>query len=103
MATLTPRDKRRLNEANRIKSLVFEAGLTFREIDRRYGLRRCAASDALGLPNSKAERAVAAALGARPETLWQTRYHADGRRRRQQDYSRPPTMEQRRKFTGAST
>jgi len=103
MRTLSAWDKRRLKETARIKALVYEAGLTFSDIDRLHGLRPGAARDILREPNRRIERAVAAALGARPETLWQTRYHADGRRRRQQDYSRPPTMEQRRKFNGAST
>ncbi len=103
MRTLSAWDKRRLKESARIKALVYEAGLTFSDIDRMYGLRRGAARDALREPNPRIEHAIAAALGARPETLWQTRYHANGRRRAHQDYSRPPTMAQRRKMTGAST
>ena len=96
-------DKRRLDEAARIKALIFEAGLTCGAIDRKYGLRRCAASDTLYEPNPAAERAIAAALRIKPENLWRTRYHADGRRRGKQDYSRPPTLAQRRKMAAAGS
>lgn len=99
----TPMTKAKIQEAAKVKGRIYAAGLTFAEIDRKYNLRDGAARDVLREPNSITEAAVAAALGTRPYLLWPTRYHASGRRRRQQDYSRPPTMAQRRKFVEAQT
>lgn len=103
MQSLDKLTKSKLSEQAKIKRLVAEAGLTFALIDRKFGLRAGAARDALREPSQPAERAIAAALKMRPHNLWLTRYHASGRRRQQQDYSRPPTLAQRRKFAEAQT
>lgn len=87
----------RITEAAKIKDRLYRAGYRLLEIDRLYGLPRGTAGDALRNPNEKGERAIAAALGTKPHLLWRSRYHASGQRRPRQDYSRPPTMAQRRK------
>lgn len=94
---------KRIEQAARIKARLFEAGYSLRDIDRRFNLRIGTASETLREPNLSGERAVAAALGTRPEFLWRDRYHASGQRKPRQDHSRPPTMEQRRNRTGART
>lgn len=86
----------RIEQAAKIKARLFEAGLSLADIDRLYQLPKGTARDALRAPNLKGERAIAAALGTRPELLWRDRYHASGKRKPQQDHSRPPTMAERR-------
>lgn len=98
-----PAIDRRIEQAAHIKGRLFEAGYSLAEIDRNYQLPQGTARDALRAPNLKGERAIAAALGTRPELLWRDRYHASGRRKSPQDHSRPPTMAQRRKEAEART
>lgn len=98
-----PSVDRRIEQAARIKARLFEKGVTLAEIDREFKLPPGTARDALRAPNLKGERAIAAALGTRPELLWRDRYHASGRRKSPQDHSRPPTMAQRRKELEART
>jgi len=91
--------KLRLKEVKRIKDRLFDAGLTLRDVDRLYGLPTGIAGRTLLEPNTKGERALAAALKTRPHLLWRTRYFSDGTRKTPQppeNYARLPTMEQRR-------
>ncbi|MEH3091942.1 MAG: helix-turn-helix domain-containing protein [Agrobacterium cavarae] len=91
--------KLRLDEMNRIKRLLSEAGLTLTGIDKDYRLAKGTCGNTLQQANAAGERAIAAALRVRPEHLWRTRYHGDGRRRSPQpkeNYVRPPSMRDRR-------
>lgn len=91
--------KLRLDEMARIKRLLSNAGLTLVGIDKEYGLAKGTCGNTLQQANLAGERAIAAALRARPENLWRSRYHADGRRRTPQppeNYVRPPSMRARR-------
>ena len=94
----TQRSDPKIAEMTVIKSKLFAAGLTLLKIDRDYGLPRGTSGTTLREPNVKGERAIAAALGTRPELLWRTRYHASGLRKSPQpaeNYVRPATMAQR--------
>ncbi len=93
----------RIAEQAAIKAKLLEAGLPLAEIDRRFGLPSGTARNTLREPHPRGERAIAAALGSRPHLLWPTRYRPSGQRRQPQDYSRPPTMKQRRNGMAART
>ncbi len=84
-----------------IKSLVFQAGLTFHAIDQQYKLSTGCAYNAMREPSKAGEEAIAAALDAKPSTLWPERYDTlTGQRLSPQpsaNYVRPPTMRQRQK------
>jgi Ner family transcriptional regulator len=86
----------RVKEQSRIKAKLLEAGITLADIDRTYGLTSGAARNAMREPNQKGERAIAAALGTRPHLLWPTRYRPSGQRRSPQEWTRVPTLKQRR-------
>jgi len=73
-------ERKRLEEVARIKGRLILAKLTLSQIDKEYGLPAGTAGNAVHEPHLAGERAIAAALKARPEMLWRTRYHADGRR-----------------------
>lgn len=90
---------RRIRQAQRIKSALERAGYRLRDIDRLYGLKRCAAGRALSEPNEPAEKAIAEALGKEPAALWPERYDPSGNRLSPQprsNYDRPPNIRQRR-------
>lgn len=89
---------KKISEITTIKGRLFSVGMTLLQIDRDYNLPRGTAGTTLREPNVKGERAIAAALGTRPELLWRTRYHASGLRKSPQpaeNYVRPATMAQR--------
>ena len=92
---LSAAQRRKITQAETIRARLKIKGLTLTEVDRRHGLAKGTAHDALRNPNLKGERAIAAALGTRPELLWRDRYHASGQRRSALDYSRPPTLKER--------
>lgn len=73
-------ERKRLEEVARIKGRLIIAKLTLSQIDKAYGLPSGTAGNALYEPHLAGERAMAAALKTRPELLWRTRYHTDGRR-----------------------
>lgn len=85
-----------VKEQSRIKAKLLIAGITLADIDRRYGLSNGTARNTMREPNAKGERAIAAALGTRPHHLWPTRYRPSGQRRSPQNWTRVPTLEQRR-------
>ncbi|ANH04636.1 helix-turn-helix domain-containing protein [Shinella sp. HZN7] len=72
---------RRLKEVGRIRDLLARKELTLAQIDEDYHLPRGTAGNAVHEPHLAGERAIAAALGRRPEHLWFSRYHADGTRK----------------------
>lgn len=91
--------KLRLNEMERVKTLLSKVGISLRDVDREYKLPRGIAGRTLVEPNIKGERAIAAALKTRPHLLWRSRYHSDGTRKTPQpqaNYVRLPTMAERR-------
>jgi len=75
---------RRLKEVGRIRDLLARKEMTLAQIDEKYGLPRGTAGNAVHEPHLAGERAIAAALGRRPEHLWFSRYHADGARKNPQ-------------------
>lgn len=96
--------KARLEEATIVKSKLMLAGLSLLDVDRLYSLPRCTAGTTLREPNLAGERAIAAALKTRPQYLWRSRYHADGRRKSPQpseNYQRS-TMRERRQAHNAA-
>jgi Ner family transcriptional regulator len=92
----TSRVDPRVEEQARIKALLSQAGITLADIDRKYRLTDGAARNAMREPNQKGERAIAAALGTKPHLLWMTRYRPSGQRRSPQEWTRVPTLKQRR-------
>lgn len=91
----------KIKEQSRIKTRLFEAGITLAQIDRTYGLSDGTARNTMREPNARGESAIAAALGTKPHLLWRTRYRPSGQRRSPQDYDRVPTLEQRRNEAAA--
>jgi len=86
----------KVKEQSAIKARLLEAGITLADIDRKYALSDGSARNTMREPNIKGERAIAAALGTKPEFLWPTRYRPSGQRRSPQDWTRVPTLAQRR-------
>jgi Ner family transcriptional regulator len=86
----------KVKEQSAIKAKLLMAGITLADIDRTYGLSDGTARNSMREPNAKGERAIAAALGTRPHLLWPTRYRPSGQRRSPQDWTRVPTLKQRR-------
>ncbi len=93
----------RILEALKIKERLALFGLTLSDVDRLYTLAPSTARVTLVQPNKAGENAISAALGMPASDLWPSRYHKTGQRRSQLDYSRPPTLAQRRKAAGAQT
>jgi len=85
-----------VKEQSRIKAKLLMAGITLADIDRTYHLSSGTARNTMREPNTKGERAIAAALGTRPHLLWPSRYRPSGQRRSPQNWTRVPTLEQRR-------
>lgn len=71
----------RLEERNKVRSLLYEAGLTLLAIDKKYSLARGTCSTTLREPNAAGEKAIAKALRIKPSILWPSRYYANGRRK----------------------
>ena len=90
-----------VKEQSRIKARLLVAGITLADIDRQYGLSDGTARNTMREPNTRGERAIAAALGTRPHLLWPTRYRPSGQRRSPQDWTRVPTLKQRRNVEAA--
>ena len=90
----------RVRQALRIKQMLALKGLTLSDIDRQFKLSRGTAGTTMREPNAAGEGAISAALAVSPETLWPDRY-VGGQRKSPQDYSRPPTLAQRRKKVAA--
>lgn len=79
------RSERRLREeVARVNRLLILKGLTLTKIDQEFGLPAGTASNTLKEPHLAGERAIAAALGRRPEHLWFSRYFASGERKKPQ-------------------
>lgn len=92
-------------QAAAIKAKIVESGLRFVDIERSFKLTKGAVSEALRNPHLDGERAIASALGTRPELLWRDRYHASGLRKSPPDldYSRPLAAAQRQNVSEART
>lgn len=64
-------------------------------------MSRQAIANALSVPNERAERLIADALGVSASTIWPSRYRADGRRLRPQpptNYHRTPRFARTEEF-----
>lgn len=86
----------KVKEQSAIKAKLLMAGITLADIDRTYGLSDGTARNTMREPNVRGERAIAAALDTKPHLLWPTRYRPSGQRRSPQDWTRVPTLKQRR-------
>lgn len=91
---------KRIVESLRIRERLSLRGLTFTYIDEHFKLSPGTARNTVREPNRSGEVAISAALGIEPHKLWPSRYLPTGQRKSPQDYSRPPTMRQRRKAAG---
>lgn len=89
-----------IRRAAKIRETLFVRGITFADIDRRYGLPDGTARTTLREPNAKGEAALCDALAYEPQQLWPERYDASGHRLKPQPLAskdaRPATMRQRR-------
>lgn len=86
--------------AAKIKNLLFLAGLSLADIDRKYRLKTGIARNTLRQPHQAGEKAISDALALPPEALWPERYEVGGRRKRPQpreNHSSFQTFSQRRK------
>ena len=80
--TLDDKGKRaRLEESKRVRTLIYEWGLTLLDIDRKYRLPRGTAGTTLREPNLAGEKAIAKAVKVKAFELWPSRYHSNGRRK----------------------
>ena len=87
-----------------IRYLLNQAGLTFADVDRDFGLKSGMARTASRYPHRAGETAIAKALGVKPADLWPSRYRADGQRLRPQpaaNYCMPPRFPKRQKGVAA--
>lgn len=91
----------KVKEQARIKALLLEKGITLASIDAAFNLSSGTARNTMREPNTRGERAIAAALGTKPHLLWPTRYRPSGQRRSPQDWTRVPTLTQRRNVVAA--
>lgn len=101
--TRKPSPDKLIEERERIQNRLDRAGIVLAMIDRDFNLSDGAARNAMREPNARAERAIAAVLNTHPHLLWPSRYRPNGERRKPQDWTRVPTMEQRRNGMGALT
>lgn len=88
----------RLEETAAIKAALYLKGMTLLDIDRRFDLPRGTAGNTLKKPHTAGKRAIAEALGTKPNILWRTRYHASGFRKTPQpreNYRPPAPLAQR--------
>lgn len=95
----TPSLKKPAQRWAAIKAQLELRGLSLAEIGRRIGLTRAAVYAARHHRYPTVERAIADALGLRPQQIWPERYNAAGlplRRRPNAPFERP---NQRRKTT----
>lgn len=61
-----------------IIAAVRKTGTTLYGLSRKLGYRRTTISNALYVPAPKYERIIAEYLGLTVQTIWPSRYHADG-------------------------
>lgn len=90
--------------AAKIKSDLYKVGFSLNEVDRRFNLPRNSVSKCLAVPIAAAEKAIAEVLATPAHVLFPERYESGGQRKTPQppeNYSRPPTMAQRRKERAA--
>lgn len=61
-----------------IISAIRKTGTSLRAMSRKNGLAHTAIGNALHYPAPKYERLIAERLNTTPQTIWPSRYHADG-------------------------
>lgn len=61
-----------------IIAAVRKSGTSIQALSFKNGYRRTTLGHALVAPYPKCERIIAAHLGLKPQTIWPSRYHADG-------------------------
>ena len=80
--TLDDKAKRaRLEESKRVRTLIYDWGLTLLDIDRRYKLPRGTAGTTLREPNVAGEKGNRKGRQGKGVELWPSRYHTNGRRK----------------------
>lgn len=67
-----------------IKAEIRKRGATLSALARGAGMSPNALGHALSLPRAEAEHVIAAFLDIHPMTIWPSRYHGDGSRKRPQ-------------------
>lgn len=93
-----------IERAAKIKSQLFERGFSLNRLDKEHSLPRNSISCCLREPNAAAEAVLAEVLTIPAHELFPERYENSGQRKSPQppeNYSRPPTMAQRRKSKAA--
>jgi lambda repressor-like predicted transcriptional regulator len=61
-----------------IKAALEKAGWTIRRLSAEYNYKGGGLHNALATPWPKAQAIIAAAIGVTPQTIWPSRYNADG-------------------------
>jgi len=81
--SLTQEHKSRTSDWHRedIIAALHKRGATLLGLSREHGYTRNTVRDALDHPYLRCERIIAKALGARPESIWPSRYERRKRRR----------------------
>lgn len=84
-----------------VKAAVRKKGSTLAAIGRRAGMSRQSIALTLVRPNGRGEAEIAGFLGLEARTIWPSRYHEDGSRRRPQpaaNYHREPRFAEHEAF-----
>ena len=76
-----------------VKALIRKSGWRLTDLSRENGLSPGAVQKALRQPWPRVEQIIGAHLGLRPQDIWPSRYHADGRSRTQPRQPRRPATE----------
>jgi len=61
-----------------IIAAVHKTGTNLQQMSRNLGYGRTTIGNALYVPAPKYERIIAEQIGTTPQTIWPSRYHADG-------------------------
>lgn len=78
-----------------IRYMLNRKGLTFADVDRKFGLKDGASRKTARQPHQPGEHAIAEALSLSPRRIWPSRYDARGTRLKPQpleNYTNAPTI-----------
>ncbi len=79
----------------RVKAALRMRGITLSALSLRHGLNQNTVGIVLRRPAARVQAIIAAALQLTPQTIWPSRYEADGTPRRRGNYSRGRAAAQR--------
>lgn len=83
-----------------IKLALSNAGYSYADVDKLFGLAPCTSTNAAKRPDHKGEIAIAGALSKPPQSIWPSRYADDGSRLRpqpQKNYTPKPAIAKHQK------